>query len=374
MNKPAVEIRRIDSYDLPVIEEAVADFFKEIKSPKINHSKRVLIKPNALGAYPPERAVTTHPIVLEAIIRYFLDRKKEIWFGDSPGNSVAFETVWQTCGFSSLAEKYHLKVVNFSTLGFRELSYKDISIKVSEALFQCGIIINVGKYKTHQLTAFTGALKNLFGFVPGLAKSEYHRLYPDTNSFAAMLTALYAVIGNRITYSIIDGITGMDGNGPSAGKPHHFGLLFGSTSIPALDYVASRIMGFQLKDVPYLSSALIMDGILPSQIKIPVSFRNYRIPDADINSVKVIQKTLKYVPGIARKAFRKVYYFYPAVSERCKQCGICVKSCPVKAISWQNNTKPYIHKEQCIKCLCCHELCPYQAIDIKKSLLARLGV
>ncbi len=374
MNRPTVEIRKIDSYDLPVIEEAVSSFFSGIKSHKINRCKRVLIKPNALGAYPPERAVTTHPIVLEAIIRYFLDRKKEIWFGDSSGGSVSFENVWQTCGYSSLAEKYHLKVVNFSTLGFRELSYKDKKIKISEALFRCGIIINVGKYKTHQLTAFTGALKNLYGFVPGLVKSEYHRLYPDTNSFAELLTALYAVIGNRITYSIIDGIMGMDGNGPSAGKPHHFGLLFGSTSIPAVDYIASHIMGFQLKDVPYLSSVLIMDGILPSQIKIPVSFRNYRISDADINNVKIIQKTLKYVPDIARKAFRKVYYFYPVISERCKQCGICVKSCPVKAISLQNKTKPYIHKEQCIKCLCCYELCPYQAIDIKKSILARLGV
>ena len=374
MNRPVVEIRKIDGYDLPVIEEAVADFFLKIKSQKITRCKRVLIKPNALGAYSPERAVTTHPIVLEAIIRYFQDRHKEIWFGDSPGGSMGFENVWQTCGFAALAEKYHLKVVNFSTAGFRELSYKGLQIKVSEALFQCGIVINVGKYKTHQLTAFTGALKNLFGFVPGLVKSEYHRLYPDTNSFAKMLVSLYALIGNRITYSIIDGITGMDGTGPSAGKPHHFGLLFGSPSIPALDYTAARIMGFQLKDVPYLSPALIMDGIIPSRIEIPTSFRNYSIPDADIKSVKITQKALKYVPNTARKAFRKVYYFYPVVSERCQGCGICVKSCPVKAISRQGKDNPVIHKERCIKCLCCHELCPYQAIDIKKSLLARLGV
>ncbi|HNW24538.1 MAG TPA: 4Fe-4S binding protein, partial [Candidatus Cloacimonas sp.] len=129
-----------------------------------------------------------------------------------------------------------------------------------------------------------------------------------------------------------------------------------------------------LKDVPYLSPALIMDGIIPSRIEIPTSFRNYRIPDADIKSVKITQKALKYVPDIARKAFRKVYYFYPEVSERCRRCGICVKSCPVKAISRQGEDIPVIHKERCIKCLCCHELCPYQAIDIKKSLLARLGV
>ena len=374
MHRPTVQIRKIDNYNLPEVEEAVADFFSSIKSPKMHKAKRVLIKPNALGAYAPERAITTHPIVLEAIIRYFLKRDKEIWIGDSPGGSVAFDKVWQTCGFASLADKYPVKVVNFSTTNFRTLSYQNLQIKVSEALFQCGIVINVGKYKTHQLTSFTGALKNLYGFVPGLIKSEYHRANPDTTSFANLLVALYASIRNRITYSIIDGITGMDGNGPSAGKPRDFGLLFGSTSIPALDYTASRIMGFRLKDVPYLSPALHLEGILPSHIDIPISFRNYQLTDADIKTVRLTQKTLKYVPGIARKAFRKVYYFYPEVSDRCRRCGICVNSCPVKAISWQKNANPYIHREQCIKCLCCHELCPYQAIDIKKSFIAKLGI
>ncbi|MEN6445821.1 MAG: DUF362 domain-containing protein, partial [Candidatus Cloacimonas sp.] len=141
MISPEVQIRKIDSYNLPEIEEAVAAYFSAINSHKLSHSKRVLIKPNALGAYAPERAVTTHPVVLEAVIRYFLNKKKEIWIGDSPGGSLGFETVWQSCGYSSLAEKYPVKMVNFSTAGFREVTFGKRTYKVSEALFQCGIVI-----------------------------------------------------------------------------------------------------------------------------------------------------------------------------------------------------------------------------------------
>ncbi len=152
-------------------------------------------------------------------------------------------------------------------------------MKISEAIFKCGIVINVAKYKTHSLMAFTVRYKNLYGLVPGMVKSEYHRENPDTFSFSAKLLAIYCLIRSKITYSIIDGITGMDGAGPSAGNTKHFGLLMGSDSIPALDAVASRMMGFKMKDVPYLWDALHMEGIYPSKIRVPQSFLHHQIPE-----------------------------------------------------------------------------------------------
>jgi len=372
MNNPSVQIRKIDSYELSAVEEAVKDFLGGVKNQKLIRSKRVLIKTNALGAFAPDRAVTTHPIVIEAIIRYFLDKGKEVWFGDSPGGSVSFDTVWQTCGYDDLAKRYPIKVVNLATGGFRELSYQGRKLKISELLWKCGVVINVAKYKTHSMTAFTGAQKNLYGLIPGMVKTEYHRENPDTNSFAELLTALYALVRNRITYSFIDGIVGMDGAGPSAGNPRPFGLFMGSTSIPALDYIAAKMMGFKINDVPYQSAALHLEGILPSHIRIPTSFTHYRIHDAQISTVKMRQETMKYVPGIIRIALKKFFYYHPLVSERCKNCGICVKSCPVHAIDWEKDKNPFIRKEDCIKCMCCHELCPHQAIDIHKSPLAKL--
>jgi uncharacterized protein (DUF362 family)/NAD-dependent dihydropyrimidine dehydrogenase PreA subunit len=371
MKKPRVEIRNVESYDLAQIEEAVSLWFSRQKDHKFKRSKRVLIKPNTLGAYLPERAVTTHPVVLEAIIRYFLARKKEVWLGDSPGGTVSVQKVWENCGLQDLADRYPIRLVNLSTMGYRELKYDGIPVKISEALFQCGIVINVAKYKTHSLMAYTGALKNLYGLIPGMVKSEYHRQYPDTRSFAKLLLALYGVCRQKISYSIIDGIIGMDGAGPSAGKPKHFGILMGSNNIPALDTIASKMMGFKIKDVPYLSGALHLEAVLPSRIVVPKSFRQHCFHDTDIRIVKMRKESLRYLPRPLSFAFRKIFYYYPMVSERCVRCGVCVRSCPVEAIAWQNDGFPKVDKDHCIKCMCCHELCPTQAIDIYKSLIAR---
>lgn len=371
MKTPSVQIRSIDTYDLPQIEQAISSWIGALKDPKFSRSKRVLIKPNTLGAFPIERAVTTHPIVLEALIRYFLARKKEVWLGDSPGGTVSVQKVWDTCGLQDLADRYPIRLVNLSTHPFKEMNYNGVALKISDALFQCGIVINVAKYKTHSLMAFTGALKNLYGLVPGMVKSEYHRLNPDTRSFADLLLAIYGIAKTKVSYNIIDGIMGMDGAGPSGGNPRNFGLLMGSDSIAALDTVASRMMGFTVKDVPYLWDALHSEGILPSQIRVPQSFLHHKL-DADIRAVKLSKEGLRYVPHFAAHAFKRVYYYYPEISERCVRCGICLRSCPVEAIAWQADGFPLVDKDKCIKCMCCHELCPSQAVDIHKSLVAKM--
>lgn len=367
----SVQIRSIETYDLKAIEAAVACWFAELKDHKLSRSKRVFLKPNLLGAFSPEKAVTTHPIVLEALIRYFISKKKEVWVGDSSGGTVNVQTVWDVCGLQDLANRYPIKLVNLSTIGFKEVKYNGVAVKVSDVLSKCGIVINVAKLKTHSLMAYTGALKNLYGLVPGMVKSEYHRMYPDTNSFSNLLLSLYGIAKPKITYSIIDGIVGMDGAGPSAGNPKNFGVLLGSSSVSALDAVASKMMGFQISDVPYLSGALHHDGILPSKIAIPQSFRHHVMPKADIRAVKMRKDMLKYIPLPIRFAFQKIYYYYPVVSPECKRCGICVKSCPVKAISWLEDGYPRVNKDSCIKCMCCHEMCPHHAIAIHKSFIAK---
>jgi uncharacterized protein (DUF362 family)/Pyruvate/2-oxoacid:ferredoxin oxidoreductase delta subunit len=370
---PQVQIRKIESYDPAALDAAVKSFLREMPLSRVNRSKRVLIKPNLLGAYLPERAVTTHPAVVEALVRYWLEKGKEVWIGDSPGGALNVERVWETCGYNDLAKRYPVKLVNLSTSGFRELDYEGTKVKISEVFWRCGIIINVAKYKTHSLTGFTGGLKNLYGLVPGLIKTDYHRLYPATKDFAALLLALYRLTRSRVSYSFIDGILGMDGAGPSAGRVRNFGLLFGSRSIPAMDYTAARLMGFRMGDVPYLREALHGDGILPSRIKVPTSFQDFTLPDVDIRVVKLRKELLKYVPGIGRKIFQKVYYFHPRISERCKSCGLCVRSCPVHAITPPApGILPAVNPKVCIKCMCCHEMCPHHAVDIHKSFLAGL--
>ncbi|NLW18810.1 MAG: DUF362 domain-containing protein [Candidatus Cloacimonetes bacterium] len=368
-----VQIRRIASYELPLLEAAVADFLSHAHRLRMKRSKRVLLKPNLLGNFPPERGVTTNPLVMEALVRHFLDLGKEVWIGDSPGGTVNVDRVWETSGMADLAKRYPVKLVNLSTAGFRELQSGEFSVKISEIFWKCGIVVNVAKYKTHGLVGFTGALKNLYGLVPGLAKSNYHSLYPNSLDFSKLLLALYALTRSRLSYNIIDGIQGMDGLGPSGGRTRNFGLLFGSRSVSALDYVAATMMGFAPDDVPYLEEALRMDGILPSRIGVPTSFHGYVIPDADLRAVRFSNRFLRRVPRSARHLMERLYYKRPVISNRCRKCEICVQSCPVQVITPADKFNfPEIDPKACIRCLCCHEMCPHDAIDIHKSLLVKM--
>ncbi|PKN79586.1 MAG: iron-sulfur cluster-binding protein [Candidatus Cloacimonetes bacterium HGW-Cloacimonetes-1] len=370
-----VAIRKIDRYHLEELELAVAEFLQP-QNPagkkEFNRLKRFFIKPNLLGAYGPEAAVTTHPLVLEAVIRYLLQNNKEVWIGDSPGGTVNVEQVWQKCGLKDLAERYPIKLINLSTHKFREISYRGYKIRLSEVIWDCEAVINIAKFKTHSLMAFTGAVKNLYGLVPGMIKSDYHRKYPGMREFAKMITAIYSIVKPCIYYNMIDGILGMDGAGPSAGNVRNFSLFMGSRSASALDYQASKLMGFKIQEVPYLFDALHSDGVLPSRVDIPHSFKHFILPEVDIKTVKISKDVMRFVPGIASYAIGKLFFFHPVVSDRCHKCGICVQSCPVNAIVYNSEGLPVVNPNKCIKCMCCHEMCPFQAIDIYKSPVARM--
>ncbi|MDZ4120813.1 MAG: DUF362 domain-containing protein, partial [Candidatus Cloacimonadaceae bacterium] len=213
-----VDIRKVESYDLDVLLAAVQEYLCPEKLKLLARAKKILIKPNCLGAFTPDKAVTTHPALLEAIILHLLKLNKKIWVGDSPGGSENVERVWQETGLQDLADRYPIKLVNLSTYKFREFDLEGRKIRISEILWDCDLAINVAKYKTHSLMAFTGAIKNLYGLVPGLIKSEYHKDNPDTAGFASLLTAIHSLVKDRILYHFIDGIEGMDGAGPSGGR------------------------------------------------------------------------------------------------------------------------------------------------------------
>jgi len=372
--KTKVSIRKIETYQLSVIKEAVADFLSGLKSSRLQNAKTVLIKPNLLGSFPPEQAVTTHPVVIEAIIQYLLDNGKEVWLGDSPGGAGNVKQVWQTTGMQELADKYPVKLVNISSFGFQDVEMDGVELKISKVVWEADAIINVSKYKTHGLMAYTGAIKNLYGLIPGLIKTQYHKQYPDAGGFGHMLTALYKIVRHRVAYHIMDGIVGMDGAGPSAGRPREFGLFFGSTSASALDFLAASFMGFSLNQLNYVKEALHEEGIIPSQIEYPVSFNGFRLNRVNRRAVWLSSKIMNQVPPWIEAVLEKVFDFYPHITNRCRACQICVKSCPVQTIVPGEDRIPVIITDKCIRCLCCHEMCPYQAIDIHKSFVAKLFI
>ncbi|MDD3049944.1 MAG: DUF362 domain-containing protein [Candidatus Cloacimonetes bacterium] len=372
-NKIKVFAKKIDGYNSEKIEE----FLKEVAEQtslreKLTKSEKIVIKPNLLGAYSPEKAVTTHPVVIEAMIRILLSWNKKVYIADSPGGTVDVEKVWKITGMKDISEKYPVELVKLNG-PVVEKKYKGYTLYIDKFIDESDCIINMCKYKTHSLMLYTGAVKNLFGVVPGLKKSQYHKEYPDPQIFGSMLSALYNTIKEKVVINIMDGILGMEGEGPSGGIPRKFGILLASENAPALDCKAAEFMGFRLAALPYLSKSMNSDNLSQDSIQIDTSFRDFKFNNVKIRGVKSIGKLIGIIPDFLINLFKKWFDIRPVFLNKCKLCGICVKSCPVSALTLgKGDSKPKVDYSKCVRCMCCHEFCPHQAIIVHKSLLAKL--
>ncbi|NQV18871.1 MAG: DUF362 domain-containing protein [Armatimonadetes bacterium] len=366
-----VFIQEIKEYDLEKIynflKESTTDFWYKIKD-----KKNILIKPNLLAAFLPEKAVTTHPVILEALIILLKEHKKNIFLGDGPGGTTPVLKVWQTTGMIELCEKYDVKLVNFSEGGVLEKNIEFHKFGISKRFMQADAVINVSKMKTHSLMYYTGAVKNLYGVIPGLKKSDFHKNYPDPDSFGKVLSELYKIVQEKVVLNIMDGIWGMEGDGPSAGDPRNFGLVFTCEKASALDFIAAQMMGFKISKLKYIISALEFDKINPTKIKVSEKWENFIFHKVKIKKIGLMIKIFTYSPQFLKNIFRRFYWYYPDFNEKCTLCEVCVKSCPVQAMEIIGNDKtPTIDLSKCINCMCCHELCPSNAVYIKKSFLAK---
>ncbi len=369
-----VYIKKFDDYKTKNIEEYFNQTFEKIGLPdKLKKLKSILIKPNLLGAYFPERAVTVHPAVIEALIRYLQRFNLKIIVGDSPGGTVLSDLVYKETGIGDVCKKYNVETVNFKKYGITEKTREGIKFFITKYFEDVDAIIDVSKYKTHSLMYYTGSVKNLYGLIPGLKKSDYHKEFQTHLEFSKVIYNLYGIVSSKILVNIQDGIWGMEGEGPSSGIPRKFGLIFISEKSSALDFIASKMLGFSLKQLPYIEKSLEIDGIQPIDIKTDSRWKNFVFENVKIKKVSTIIKILDYTPTILKNVFKSLFDYYPDFNDRCKKCMVCVKSCPVNAMKLEKGMlHPEIDRDKCIKCMCCHEFCPYDAIYVHKTLLAKL--
>ncbi len=348
----------------------------------------IVLKVNLLLAAEPEQAVTTHPAVVAAVGRMAKEAGAAPVITDSPGsgyqyNEKTLQKVYQTSGMNDAAQKPGIKV-NWDTT-HEPVSFPDGKLTkrfdVITPVVRADGVFNLCKLKTHTYMGMTGAVKNSFGVIPGLAKPGYHAKLDDTARFAGMLLDLSAYVSPRL--SIVDAVVGMEGDGPNAGSPRRIGLLMAGRNPLALDVVASEIVSLPRESNPVLIEAQ-RRGLYPTRLNevnvIGADIADLRILDYKLPTTFVSGRGLANVNRWQRALmplFRDGLNVRPRVIEKeCIACTACHKACPVKAISMVNGrgVRKYarIDDKDCIRCYCCHEMCPQDAIELAPSLLYRI--
>ena len=366
-----VSIVKCKDYTPALVQEAAAKAIDLIGgiSNFIRPQSRVLVKPNLLMAKPPESGIDTHPEVLRAVIKILKKINCSISVGDGPsvwGNQVKnVEEVYRRSGTERVCQEEQVSLVKFELRRWRK------KFPLAAVLDECDYLISIPKFKTHDFTILTGAVKNLFGLVSGTYKTELHKKYSDPDSFANILVDIYEEVPPAL--SIVDAIVAMEGDGPATGgKLRNTGFLLAGSDAVALDSILALVMGLAPRDI--LSTKIASRRGLGA---------------ADINSIQVLGDKLEQaigepfkLPGTSLAAriprpvmalAKKLIRFYPKVSHRkCTLCQACLDACPAKVISIKSK-RILIDYSGCISCFCCQEACPASAIRVKKSVLAKLA-
>ena len=318
----------------------------------------------------PEEAVTTHPAVVEAVARLLRDRDAIVIIGDSPGGPYLpgrLKSIYRVCGIEGVALRTGA-ILNYdvseTVVSFPE-GRVTRSFHVINPVLEADYVISLSKLKTHVMTKFTGAAKNLFGTIPGLRKADYHLKMPRVNDFSEMLIDLALCV--KPALNIMDGIVAMEGKGPSGGKPRQVGALLVSDDPFALDVVALNLVGIPPETVPTVARAKARGLVYDlSQVEIYGDLSQWSIKPFEAPK---ISGNVKFpVPDLITSALRPKPVF---LRDMCVGCGDCVANCPPQALKIKDGY-PSVSLEKCIRCFCCQELCPRKAVEIKRNPLGRL--
>ena len=352
----------------------------------LNPDSKILIKPNLLMAAEPDKAITTHPLFVEAVIENIINitgSSKNIMIADSSGPAVTYnkagmEKVYGATGILGVAERTGCKL-NYSS-DYKYLSNKKghilKKIEVIRPVIEADVIINLPKFKTHNLVVLTGAVKNMFGIIPGFNKVGYHLRFDDSEKFTEMLLDIVFFV--KPTLNIMDGILGIEGEGPGRrGTLRKIGLILASRDPVSMDIIMSRIMNINADLNPLLEvlKKWKIRSYVDSNIEIlgeklsDVIIHDFKLPE-NISKKKLVNNNFinTYILPIVRNLLNPYMH---VDYNKCSLCKTCLDICPRNSISISNGKIKFNHRS-CIRCFCCSEMCPEGAIGARYTLLGSL--
>lgn len=378
-----VSLSRCNDYNYNEVKAAVLKSIEKLGGLEkyILKGDKVLLKVNLLMKKPPSYAATTHPTVVRALAEILISYGATVVIGDSPGgpfNEKMLAGIYKTTGMEEIA-KLTGATLNSNFKSCEKANPKGVLLKqltVTDMLNDVDKVISVSKLKTHGMMTFTGAVKNMFGIIPGIMKAEYHLNMPEKPVFADALVDI-CVCANPVL-SFMDAIVGMEGAGPSGGDARNIGAIIASESPYHLDKVACSIINIHFSKVLTIKKSiergLCSDGLsdiflLGDEGIDSFKQANFKIPETiEVDFGKKVPKPLR---GLVNKHLQPRLIFDES---KCIGCKVCINNCPVKVLTMEKGKKIKINSEKCIRCYCCQELCPEKAVTVYRSKLLKFLV
>ncbi|HIH86471.1 MAG TPA: DUF362 domain-containing protein [Methanosarcinales archaeon] len=220
--------------------------------------KRVLLKPNAGRIATADSGITTNPQVVAAAIDAFLEAGASVAVGESPITGVKTMEAFEATGIASVARDRNCPLIDMDARQPIHVIIEDgvalQSLKVCPEVLEHDVVVSIPVMKTHMHTVVTLAVKNMKGCLWRRTKVDLHMLAPikDLNDKPLNIAIADTASVLRPHLSIIDGTTGMEGLGPSAGQAKKLDLVVAGIDPLAVDAVACSLMGLNAEDVPHL--------------------------------------------------------------------------------------------------------------------------
>jgi uncharacterized protein (DUF362 family)/Pyruvate/2-oxoacid:ferredoxin oxidoreductase delta subunit len=341
----------------------------------VKPGQRVVVKPNLLLPSDPAKAIVTHPAVIRAVVLLVQEAGGVAVIADNPGVVPVSQRGWQSAyekaGWADVAEETGA-ILNTSIVAQQRPHPEGQLVKLvdtSTFVTDADVLISVPRLKTHALMRCTGAVKNLFGTVPGATKFGYHAKLQSADRFAEMLLDLVSFVRPALT--VMDAVVGMDGNGPSGGEPFPIGAVLAGPDPVAVDVAALELVGQDPASVPTVAAAIrrgwttgrAMDLSFVGDDLLDLKVDGFRMPSSGGTD-------MSRMPGLLRQWATRQLVASPHVTQSCIGCKLCIESCPVQTID-EVDGRAQIDLGDCIRCYCCHELCPEQAIELRLPWLGR---
>jgi len=212
----------------------------------------VLIKVNFITTKTWDTGATTDPMVVEAIIERLKKLNVKIYVVESDATMTSADKAYETTGMREMAQRNGVECINLRHVKDRV----KIDVPNGETLNSVTVprivtesaIISAAKLKTHMSTKVTLGMKNMFGLLPDKLKAKYH-----TKGINKVIVDINTVLKSSLT--VIDGFVGMEGRGPSDGKPVKMDLIIAGKDPVATDATASRLMGFDPHEISHIRRA-----------------------------------------------------------------------------------------------------------------------